>query len=156
MTELVRDLRDERVDLALDALALDAGRRVLEARPEDLRIELDAKRGGIKSMYDKTRRREWADRKSEHALGGFVYEYPRITKSSLDRYGGRMQIFRESDWSKFMAYGGWNANWPAVRKGMPVGKRWHWYKRLRMSDEQLATCVPVRPSFSRMKCTSRV
>jgi hypothetical protein len=107
-------------DLAAEPTKGAPSRPAKQAKAENqwFRIELDAKRGGIKSMYDKTRHREWADRKSDHALGGFVYEYPQTTKATVDRYGGRMQIFRESDWSKFMTYGGWNADWPAVRKGI--------------------------------------
>jgi len=90
------------------------------ARAENawLRIELDAKRGGIKSLFDKKRRREWVDAKQNHPLGGYVHEHCKVAKAKNDLYGGRMQIFKESDWSKFMAYGGWHADWPAVRRGV--------------------------------------
>ncbi|MDD5198298.1 MAG: glycoside hydrolase family 38 C-terminal domain-containing protein [Terrimicrobiaceae bacterium] len=92
--------------------------RVAKAENSWLRVELDAKRGGIKSLFDKKRRREWVDAKHEYSLGGYVHEHCEAGKNATDMYGGRMQIFLEADWSKFMGYRGWNANWPAVRRGV--------------------------------------
>ena len=83
-----------------------------------LRIALDSERGGIKSLFDKSRNREWVDSECEYPLGGYVHEYCKVTAETTDAYGGRQQIYRATDWSKFMAYGGWNAEYPAVRSGV--------------------------------------
>lgn len=92
--------------------------QVDEARAENdyLIVALDARRGGVASLFEKTRAREWIDRDSAWPLGGYVYE--EVTTAKPDQpYGGRMEIFQESDWSRFMGYRGWNVNWPARRRG---------------------------------------
>lgn len=94
-------------------------RKVARARAENawFRIELDARRGGIRSLFDRKRRLEWVDKKYEYSLGGYVYEQVAgATESS--RYGGRMKIFEEADWTRFMGYRGWHADWPAVRQSV--------------------------------------
>ncbi len=80
-------------------------------------IEMDAERGGIASLFDKRRSREWIDRAHAQSLGGYVHE--EIATAAPDQpYGGRMAIYKESDWSRFFGYGGWHSDWHAKRRGI--------------------------------------
>ena len=83
-----------------------------------LKIALDLKRGGLVRVYDRKRRKEWVDQVSEYSLGGFVHESIPASKRKDVAFEGRMAIFKEADWSKFMGYGGWNPDWPASRRGI--------------------------------------
>jgi len=93
-------------------------RSLLTAENEWLKIALDSKRGGLKGFFDKRRQKEWVDRRSEYSLGGYVHETVPPSKRKGVKYEGRMAIFREADWTHFMGYGGWNADWPAQRRGI--------------------------------------
>lgn len=107
-------------DLAAQTVPAGRSKRVKVAEAENsfLKIRLDAKRGGIASLFDKVRKREWVDAKSEHSLGGYVLEECKVSPDKMDAYGGRMQIHGGGDWSQFNTYLGWNPDWPAVRRGV--------------------------------------
>lgn len=82
-----------------------------------LSIALDPVRGGLASLYDKSRACEWADQDFGAPLGAYVYE--EIAAASPDRpFGGRTIIYGEADWSRFMGYGSWNKDYPAPRRGV--------------------------------------
>jgi len=94
------------------------GRISLSAENRWLKVAFDPERGGLKKFYDTTRGKEWVDRRHDLAFGGYVHETIPPSRRKGAGYGGRMRIFQESDWSRFMAYGGWNARWPARRRGI--------------------------------------
>lgn len=106
-------------ELRSETLSGGSSKRVKAGTYENsfFRISLDSKRGGIASLFDKIRRREWVDSRSEYPLGGYVHEQCRATQEKMDEYGGRMQINGGADWSKFNGYRGWNPDWPSARCG---------------------------------------
>jgi alpha-mannosidase len=82
-----------------------------------LAVALDPVRGGLASLYDKSRACEWADPEAGTPLGAYLHE--EIAGASPDRpYGGRTIIYGEADWSRFMGYGSWNKDYPAPRRGV--------------------------------------
>jgi alpha-mannosidase len=104
-------------DLQTKAVAAPQSTDIARAENDWLIVEMDASRGGIGSLFDKRRVREWVDRDHAQPLGGYIYEQLTATTSN-ERYGGRMAIYEETDWSRFMGYRGWHADWPAMRRGI--------------------------------------
>lgn len=76
-----------------------------------IRLEPDARRGGLASLFDKERQRELVDSSQEFPFGGFVYE--RMPDGTP-----RSAIFKP-DWAHFdNLKDGWNSAWPAQRQGI--------------------------------------
>ena len=80
----------------------------LKAENRFFAVELDGVRGGLASVFDKERSREWVDAAHPFSFGGYVYE-----DCEADR-----RPFRPTDWSRFMGYNGWEREWPARRRGV--------------------------------------
>lgn len=81
-------------------------------------VKMDTNRGGVASLFDKRRAREWVDRAHAQSLGGYVYEQVEPATAENAGRGGRMAIYGEADWSRFMGYRGWHPDWPAKRRGI--------------------------------------